>query len=879
MESKDNRGPYLVIVPLSTLSNWVNEFKRWCPTAHVITYKGIPSVRKDIYRNEVKEGHFNVLLTTYEYIIKDKNSLRKIQWQYAIIDEGHRMKNTQSKFAQTLSKEYVTRNRLLLTGTPLQNNLSELWALLNFLLPTVFNSSDTFDAWFNAPFSNYGNQAAASSSNADAPDGENNDLSNEERMLIIHRLHELLRPFMLRRVKSEVLDQLPEKVEKVVRCELSSWQKALYKQISKSVTGDGSGPPTSARGLNNVMMQLRKVCNHPYLFAPDGYFVNDDMVRTSGKFELLDRMLPKLKRGGHRVLMFTQMTQVMAILEDYFRLRGFTSLSLSGSTSSEERERRMDDFNAPNSEYFIFLLSTRAGGLGLNLATADTVIIFDSDWNPAMDAQAQDRAHRIGQKRTVSVFRLITNSPVEEKILNRATEKQNMNELVIEAGKFDKSSVEQDNSQERMKMMEILMTDFDDNINKAPTSALSASMHSTNSSAANSDNEDEDTGEDDDGRNELNEILSTTEEDYQLYCNLDIEFGPGPGLNTDPNDIPDWIRYPHGKDAKPKEDIFGAPQIIEGKRSAAKKAIVYDDGLTEKQFARMMDKKIRAEEAEQKAEKARKRVGKGGKGGKRKREDPADAVPTNPNALPQPIVKKLTTICKAIIALKDVETKRRLSDLFLEQPDRTVYPDYYTIIERPIGINDIVKSVKKGQYSKIREFYNDWQVLVANALKFNGPDSWVTTDANKLGEELDRQLEKHKIEIEEEEQAVPTLASVPKQNSKPEVSAPVSEPIPAPLPPPVAETPDEQAQVKVSAPPPLPAASQESTQELLHNSLPSKADASSSEDQSEEDGGETRKKPLKIKLSLKAMMALSKKKSQSSDDDEDSPAKKKARMD
>jgi hypothetical protein len=539
----------------------------------------------------------------------------------------------------------------------------------------------------------------------------------------------------------------------------------------------------------------------------------------------------------------------------------------------------MDDFNAPNSEYFIFLLSTRAGGLGLNLATADTVIIFDSDWNPAMDAQAQDRAHRIGQKRTVSVFRLITNSPVEEKILNRATEKQNMNELVIEAGKFDKSSVEQDNSQERMKMMEILMTDFDDNINKAPTSALSASMHSTNSSAANSDNEDEDTGEDDDGRNELNEILSTTEEDYQLYCNLDIEFGPGPGLNTDPNDIPDWIRYPHGKDAKPKEDIFGAPQIIEGKRSAAKKAIVYDDGLTEKQFARMMDKKIRAEEAEQKAEKARKRVGKGGKGGKRKREDPADAVPTNPNALPQPIVKKLTTICKAIIALKDVETKRRLSDLFLEQPDRTVYPDYYTIIERPIGINDIVKSVKKGQYSKIREFYNDWQVLVANALKFNGPDSWVTTDANKLGEELDRQLEKHKIEIEEEEQAVPTLASVPKQTSKPEVSAPVSEPIPAPLPPPVAETPDEQAQVKVSAPPPLPAASQESTQELRHNSLPSKADASSSEDQSEEDGGETRKKPLKIKLSLKAMMALSKKKSQSSDDDEDSPAKKKARMD
>jgi len=447
---------------------------------------------------------------------------------------------------------------------------------------------------------------------------------------------------------------------------------------------------------------------------------------------------------------------------------------------------------------------------------------------------------------------------VEEKILNRATEKQNMNELVIEAGKFDKSSVEQDNSQERMKMMEILMTDFGETANRGPTSALSTSMHSTNSSAANSDDEDEDTGEDDDdGRNELNEILSTTEEDYQLYCKHDVEFGPGPGLNTDPNDIPDWIRYPHGKDAKPKEDIFGAPKIIEGKRSATKKAVVYDDGLTEKQFARMMDKKIRAEEAEEKAEKARNKVGKGGKKGKRKREDTLDSEPANPNALPQPIAKKLTTICKAIIALKDAETKRRLSDLFLEKPDRTVYPDYYTIIDRPIGINDIVKALKKGEYFKTREFYNDWQVLVANALKFNGPDSWVTTDAQKLGEELDRQLEKHQITPEEEEQAAPP--------------APTSEAAPAPLP---------EAPVPIAAPIPdsMPAVPED---------LPQFEDPASREDESEaEEGSDTKKKPLKIKLSLKAMLALSKQKSKSGDDDddvdddndEDSPAKKKARV-
>ena len=833
MEYKDNRGPYLVIVPLSTLSNWVNEFKRWCPTAHVITYKGIPAARKEIYRHEVREGHFNVLLTTYEYIIKDKASLRKIEWQYSIIDEGHRMKNTQSKFAQTLSKDYATRNRLLLTGTPLQNNLSELWALLNFLLPTVFNSADTFDQWFNAPFSNFGG-AATTTTNTDAADGENNNLTNEERMLIIHRLHELLRPFMLRRIKSEVLDQLPEKVEKVVRCDLSSWQKALYKQISKSVTGDGTGPPTSARGLNNIMMQLRKVCNHPLLFAPEGYFVNDDIVRSSGKFELLDRMLPKLKEGGHRILMFTQMTQVMEILEDYFRLRGYKSLSLSGSTSSDDRENRMAQFNEPDSDIFIFLLSTRAGGLGLNLATADTVIIFDSDWNPMMDLQAQDRAHRIGQKRTVSVFRLITNSPVEEKILSRATEKLNMSELVVEAGKFDKSSVEQDNSEERMKMMEILMTDFDDN--RAPTSSLSASMHSTNSSGA-SDDEDQDTGEDDDGANELNELLSTTEEDYQLYCKLDAENGPGVGLITDPEDIPDWIRYPQGKDAKPKDSIFDGPQIVEGKRSATKKPIKYDDGLTEKQFVRMMDKKIRAEEADAKA---RKVAGRGRKGGKRKRESSVDAddsssalvASTDGSSLPQSVVTKLLKMCKTIIALKEPSTKRRFSDLFMEKPDREVYPDYYEIIQHPIGINDVVKKLKKGGYAQVREFYNDWRLIFANALQFNGPDSWVVTDSNKLEAELNRLLEKSRMPLEEEKAA--------EEEQKPKE-------VPLPGPQPVKAT--ELEPVETSGPAPAPEQEEESESESS-------------------DEAETKKKPLKIKLSLKTVKAKSKTKGSS-------PAKKK----
>jgi SNF2 family DNA or RNA helicase len=356
MEFKNNLGPFLIIVPLSTLSNWQNEFQKWCPSARVITYKGTPQQRRELYREEVRTGQFNVLLTTYEYIIKDKASLRKIVWQYAIVDEGHRMKNAQSKFAVTLSTMYQTNNRILLTGTPLQNSLPELWALLNFLLPTIFNSVESFDQWFNRPFANYG-------ASGGADDDADQMLTNEERMLIIHRLHELLRPFMLRRVKSEVLDQLPDKVEKVLRCDLSSWQKELYKQISAKATADksilGSGlvqeQQPAARGLNNVVMQLRKVCNHPFLFSPEGYRMDDSMIRSSGKFHLLDQMLPKLKAGGHRILMFTQMTAVMTILEDYFAYRGYSSLRLDGSTPAEEREKRMYQFNAPDSPYFIFV--------------------------------------------------------------------------------------------------------------------------------------------------------------------------------------------------------------------------------------------------------------------------------------------------------------------------------------------------------------------------------------------------------------------------------------------------------------------------------------------------------------------------------------------
>lgn len=370
MEVKGNLGPFLIVVPLSTLSNWVNEFKKWAPDVLLVQYKGSPEERKQIYKEEMESGQYNVLLTTYDFVMKDKAILRRFKWEYIIVDEGHRMKNTESKFAQTLGSYYSSKRRLLLTGTPLQNNLPELWSLLNFLLPNIFESPDTFDQWFNKPFASF-----------DVDDGAA-QINEEEKMLIIQRLHELLRPFMLRRVKAAVMGQLPTKVEKVLKCELSGYQRMLYKDImNKCFRAKVPG-----LSMNNMMMHLRKCCNHPFLFQ-DRYSIDEGMVAASGKLELLDRILPKLKAAGHRLLLFSQMTQMLDILEDYFSWRGYRYLRLDGQTTADDREERMYQFNAPDSPYFIFALSTRAGGLGLNLATADTVIFYDSDWNPSMDSQ------------------------------------------------------------------------------------------------------------------------------------------------------------------------------------------------------------------------------------------------------------------------------------------------------------------------------------------------------------------------------------------------------------------------------------------------------------------------------------------------------------
>ncbi|CAH1390903.1 unnamed protein product [Nezara viridula] len=408
-------GPHMVIVPKSTLANWMNEFKKWCPSLRAVCLIGDQETRNAFIRDTLMPGEWDVCVTSYEMIIREKSVFKKFNWRYMVIDEAHRIKNEKSKLSEIV-REFKTTNRLLLTGTPLQNNLHELWSLLNFLLPDVFNSSDDFDSWFNT----------------------NTFLGDNS---LVERLHAVLRPFLLRRLKSEVEKKLKPKKEVKIYVGLSKMQREWYtKVLMKDIdVVNGAGRVEKMR-LQNILMQLRKCSNHPYLFdgAEPGppYSTDEHLVYNSGKMAILDKLLPKLQEQGSRVLIFSQMTRMIDILEDYCYWRQYNYCRLDGNTPHEDRQRQINEFNEDDSKKFIFMLSTRAGGLGINLATADVVILYDSDWNPQMDLQAMDRAHRIGQKKQVKVFRMITENTVEEKIVERAEIKLRLDKLVIQQGRL-----------------------------------------------------------------------------------------------------------------------------------------------------------------------------------------------------------------------------------------------------------------------------------------------------------------------------------------------------------------------------------------------------------------------------------------------------------
>lgn len=619
-------GPHLIIVPTSVILNWEVEFKKWCPAFKILTYFGSQKERKMKRCGWSKPNSFHICITTYRLVVQDQIIFRRKKWGYMILDEAHLIKNWRSQRWQTLL-HFNSNRRLLLTGTPLQNNLMELWSLMHFLMPTLFQSHSEFKSWFSNPLMEM------------VDDG---DLVDQN---VIARLHDVLRPFILRRLKKDVERNLPEKKEHVINCQLSRRQRRLYEEyISSSDTSTilSSG---NLLGVINCLMQLRKVCNHPDLFAGRAIISSFDLlpciylsvpallcsllnrdsarieylnnfdcfgyistiehshskdlknvtqsecisksekekpmkgvssmtkcvlenivnnacledrkglevhshdeslicrvmkkyplismraffcaktevivchdtanlissihkravwieenfchffcviphVRAStpkvftgsncgffsqslrnrylcdvlsyfagkfryivvrqqlffhdkrliqydcGKLQKLAHLLRALRIGGHKVLIFTQMTKMLDILESFLNLYGYSYCRLDGSTKPEQRQLLVQRFNT-DARLFVFILSTRSGGFGINLTGADTVIFYDTDWNPAIDSQAQDRCHRIGQKREVNIYRLICEGTVEENIMKKAMRKRELDRVAIQSAMFD----------------------------------------------------------------------------------------------------------------------------------------------------------------------------------------------------------------------------------------------------------------------------------------------------------------------------------------------------------------------------------------------------------------------------------------------------------
>lgn len=509
-------GPFLVVVPLSTLSGWFNEVQRFAPSMKVLKYTGTKQERQKIKLN----SDYNLILTSYEISIRDFTKLNSVSWKYLIVDEGHRLKNSECLLIKVLKKLDV-QNRLLITGTPLQNNLNELWSLLNFILPDVFHDLELFQQWFNFD--------ELTTMKDDEDDDETRrliELNIQENL--IHNLHTILKPFILRRVKKDVIMNLPPKKEYLIHIPLTLLQKKLYKDglennLDRSIVevnlkeylfynyssvfkyprdepeidaylqkayddqnleerqkdysfveeesdeeferkSPRKSKPKSARmtrkqkiidecfhkitkhtrnlSLQNTVVQLRSICNSPYTFY-EPFPLNETKTsmfmevfyKNSAKIQVLDQLINELL-PDHKLLIFSQFTKMLDLLHDWLDFKNIRFCRLDGSTSHEDRETQIDQFNTDKSKK-VFLLSTRAGGLGINLTAADTVVLFDNDWNPQVDLQAIDRVHRIGQKKPVKIYRFLIKNSVEEILISKSYSKRFLEKLVIQMGQFE----------------------------------------------------------------------------------------------------------------------------------------------------------------------------------------------------------------------------------------------------------------------------------------------------------------------------------------------------------------------------------------------------------------------------------------------------------
>ncbi|KAH0570330.1 SNF2 family helicase [Spironucleus salmonicida] len=525
-EKRITSNPHLIIAPLAVSENWEKEFRRFSTNFNVAVYKGVDreKIKQDILN---RSGYYNCIITTYDYVIQDKAFFKKFTFDCVIVDEASRIKNGKSKLIGVLRNDITCRFRLLLSGTPLQNNIRELFTLLQFIHGSVFDDFNKFDQVFGKIFSRsiqyFDDQEdeVDDLGDTDVNDGTDateiiepsistttqvqDQLNDNEKMFIIYRLHGIIKPYMIRRIKSDVLDQLPPKDEVILRVPLSGLQNYLYtlsiteaqRILSSNFYTESlaSSAALPKKFIRNVDMYLRKVCNHPYLglegtqldllygfllknaqtFENDNrlknttlykkqqeitlnsqintfsnsqqlpflqqVFLGDALARYSGKLNLLNNLLIKFKKTNHRVLIFSQFKSVLNILADFLTYKNFNFLKFDGDVKDADRNKMVNDFNATDSKYFVFLLSTRAASHGLNLQSADTVIIFDCDFNAFYDLQAQDRVYRIGQLKPVKVIKLFSNTQLEQKILDIASSKLQMAQSILDAGELSQNKL------------------------------------------------------------------------------------------------------------------------------------------------------------------------------------------------------------------------------------------------------------------------------------------------------------------------------------------------------------------------------------------------------------------------------------------------------
>ncbi|CAJ0912045.1 20979_t:CDS:10 [Entrophospora sp. SA101] len=649
-EERQN-GPFLIIVPLSTLTNWMVELEKWAPDINKVVYKGTINERRSIQQRHLKHIDFQVFLTTYEYVIKDKQQLGK-------------------------------------------NNLPELWSLLNFVLPKIFDSLESFDEWFNTPFANTGGQDKIA-------------LNEEETLLIIRRLHKVLRPFLLRRLKKDVESELPDKIEKIIKVKLSALQIKLYNQMKTHgaiFVNKGEKGKTGIKGLNNTIMQLRKICNHPFVFKE----VEKDINKSNSNNEYL-----------YRILVFFQMTTIMDIMQDYFEWRGYSFLRLDGTTKSEDRTKLLGQFNAPASPYSIFM-------------------------NPHQDLQAQDRAHRIGQKNEVKILRLISQKSIEENILARAQYKLDIDGKVIQAGKFDHKSTAQeredyliDEEREKIEEREWLSSGSSSVrkgrlIEEHELPPLYLAEHEKIIKAENV----EEYGR---GQRQRKEVLyddGLTEDQY-LKVSKDDEDNEGEEPEVKEQE----------DDEKPKKKIASDARSIRKAKQKATEGIhnnIQEELTTIEELKNMkkrsrrkrVDVKIGDDEDDNEIEENNRNVASSSSSSSQKiiqKDFKKQMVDQSSSIKMKKVFHQCIVYLESFIDKSD-EKPRKRAELFLDLPNRKEYPSYYKVIKKPVSLNLLRKRINRGHYKSYDEFSNDMTLMFDNARTFNEDGSEIYQDANILQE-------------------------------------------------------------------------------------------------------------------------------------------------